>query len=330
MIKPGFIFRSSPEATETELTELERCDARKSKFNLTFQGVPRPDQFDRLLEKISDVELLTVEIECRGELKKAECFPLELLLHLPPIVKLVLLVGWTAKNLNIIRELKGLKHIDIWPGKCQDSSLLPLAANASLDILYLRGMTRDLHDTLSARKWREIYLENCKAIKGKFQIMAERVCFAGTSQNAMDAAETLHSTIISIAAMRNLVDLSIFDRVDGCESVHLCQLPNVTMLEFGKAAAHIRHLWVQDLTKLRLGPEIQDLQQLEYLRLTGSPLISREQIKHLETLSKLTRGRVVIKVGKEYDPRALNLRDDSDYEHLRHFYLDVKPENCDS
>lgn len=330
MIKSSFIFRRSAEMTKTELTDLERCEVRKSKFKLTFQGLPRPDQFDRLLRKIADVESLIVEIECRGGLKKPECFPLDLLLRLPKVVNLVLLVGWTAKNLNIIRELKGLKHIDISPGKCQDSSLLPLAANASLDIVYSRGLTKDLHDTLSARRWREIYLEDCRALKGKFQIKAERICFAGASQDAMDAAETIDSTLVSIAAMRNLEDLSIFDRVEGCESAHLCQLPNVQTLAFGKAAAHIRHLWIQDLTKLRLGQEVRDLRKLEYLRLTGSPLVSRDQLAHLEALPKLTKGRVVIKVGKDYDPRAVNLRDDSDYEHLRHFYLDVKRENCDS
>jgi hypothetical protein len=323
----GFIFRRDQAQTEAQLASLNPSNVNK-RFALGFQAVPREDVFLEVIDRMQQVKELYVSVECRGA-KEAESLALNMLSRLKHITDLVLLAGWKSPSLEPLIALRELQRLDISPGYCKKQSLLPLIKCPSLRTISIWRITSDLAATLAGKSWSKIHLEEVKSIKDKAKVNCQELRLGACPKEVVASVSQGRARIISIIASKNISDLTFIERVDDIESIRLCELPNITHLDFGEANSRISNLWIHDLTNLELTPSIKTFTNLKYLRITGRSSITKEQLLNLNALKKLNQGLIIIRDGGKFRNDLYGLKDVSPIEHDRLFNVEVDPKNYD-
>jgi hypothetical protein len=331
---PGIIVYGNPERTREKLAQFNRQETGP-RFSVAFQAIPNDTLFEEISRLVAPVEELYVQVDICGETsrgaKEEDSLPLDMLLRLPNITNLTLISGWRCDSLEPLASLPKMTRIDMNLGYLKKRSLLPLADSQSLRSVTFRGHSTDLADTLRKKEWNDVYLEEVKRIAAPGTVTCDTLGFGACPKEVIEGFCKGRARVIHIAASKSFADLSIVERLSNLKSVHLSELPNIMELNFGRAAAGIENLWVENLNGLRLSESLEKLKKLRYLRLTGCSSISRQQLVHLKKLSKLVEGRVVIKDRGEWTKDLVKLNEILPIEQARRFSPvdEVDPNNYD-
>ena len=298
----GIAFYSD-KATNLKRLEVLDLEPDERLERAIFHANPDDDLLERIFSKLNKHKKLELWIEIpNGE----PCFNLDRLPRLDNIRKLILRSGWNVSSLSIICEkIKDLESLDL-ESVPKKLSLEPIKLLKKLKRLQIHKSHLGI-EVINDLKLDYLFLEDIRKPSSDLKPLCDEISFGGCSEEFIKSFKVEEINIVSLGSSRSILSLSSLSGFKRIKSLYLYELHSIESLSDLKSVGKIENLFINHMRKLKLDENIEKFVDLSFLKIVGDTSITQPQLKHLNKLSQLKYGQIIIEENKKLNFKAYPL-----------------------